>query len=408
MQIRSINAPSRMAATILAVACGSGDAGSRGAVVHDSAGVTIIESAAPAWRAGAGWTVDTVPVLEIGTVMGDSLYEFGSVMGALRLDDGRIVVADDRAKQLRFYSPQGKFLIAVGRQGGGPGEFGALGGVFAWRGDSIAVFDYGLRRVSLHDANAGFGRNLEFRTIPGYWVQGVLQDSLFLLRSFGSGRPPLEVPGIYWDSTDLILAGPDGQADTLGRFPQRMVAGSAGRDLRTLLGNPDFVQLAPVLSASVAKGGIATGTGESFQIDMYDAGGHLIRRIRRAWSPERVTADFLENYKNARMTYLLNLSRSADATRLRERIDNLMYLETLPAFLGIDVDDDGYLWASEYRTPWQAPGQWTVFDSAGTWLGEVRQPPFNQVFQIGRDFVLALRLDDVGAQYIRLYRVNRR
>jgi len=379
----------------------------RGAITGDSAGVTIVVNASPAWPRGQAWTVDAMPVLDLGTAMGDSLYEFGSVMGALRLTDGRIVVADDRAKQLRVYSPEGAFLQAVGRRGRGPGEFDALGGVYAWRADSIAAFDYSLRRVTLYSTQLAFGRALEFRNTPGYWVQGVVQDSLLLLRSFGSAQMPLEVPGTYWDSTWLILVGPAGQTDTIGRFPQRKVAGAVGRDLRTLLSNPDFVQLAPVLSATAARTHIVIGTGESFSIDLYDTAGSLVRGIRRTWKPESVDGRYIQDYKQKRVEFLLNVTPNADATSLRERVDRLMYLDTKPAFLGIFADPDGGLWVSSYRMPWQEPGYWSVFDSAGTWLGDVQQPRFDQVFQIGRDFVLTLSFDDAGAQHVRVHRLNR-
>lgn len=100
-------------------ACGAGDRAASGAAVRDSAGVTIVESAAPRWREGEGWRVVPEPAVEIGAVEGEEAYQLHRVAGALRLGDGRIVVANGGTSELRYYGPDGRHRHTAGGEGEG-------------------------------------------------------------------------------------------------------------------------------------------------------------------------------------------------------------------------------------------------------------------------------------------------
>jgi hypothetical protein len=63
--------------------------------------------------AGEAWVVEEEPSLEIGTQDGAAEYIFFRVAGALRLDDGRVVIADGFSNQVRFYSEAGEFLTVT-------------------------------------------------------------------------------------------------------------------------------------------------------------------------------------------------------------------------------------------------------------------------------------------------------
>jgi hypothetical protein len=89
---------------------------------RDSAGVTIFESAVPAWASGEGWTVDPEPLLDLSTTGTGEAHEFYRVQAEIRLADGSIVVGLS-AGDIRIFSASGSFLGAVGGRGEGPGEF---------------------------------------------------------------------------------------------------------------------------------------------------------------------------------------------------------------------------------------------------------------------------------------------
>ena len=137
-----------VSAAFLAVACG-GEAGSGGgSTVRDSSGIAIVESRGGSWQSGEEWTVAAEPSLVIGVLEGDPEYQLFDVGGAMRLDDGRIVIANAGSLQLRFYDESGAFLHAVGGQGDGPGEFQDIGWLAPLGSDTLATYDYRARRIS--------------------------------------------------------------------------------------------------------------------------------------------------------------------------------------------------------------------------------------------------------------------
>lgn len=93
-------------AVVLVVACvpGCGDGASTG------------EPAAPVREA----RVD----LEIGSADGSGPDVFGRVGGLLELADGRIVVSDMLANEIRVFGKDGEHLFSFGREGDGPGDLG--------------------------------------------------------------------------------------------------------------------------------------------------------------------------------------------------------------------------------------------------------------------------------------------
>jgi hypothetical protein len=68
------------------------------------------------------------------------------------------------------------------------------------------------------------------------------------------------------------------------------------------------------------------------------------------------------------------------------------------------TDDAGNLWVQEYGlTQDDRPLDWSVFDRAGRFLGEVEMPAGFGVHQIGDDFVLGRWTDELEVEYILMY-----
>ena len=113
-----------LATMIVAVAC-SGES-SLPPVVSDSAGVTIVENFGPTWSRNEAWSVSVAPTLSIGDAAQGEDYAFERVVGALRLSDGTIVVANRATQELRWYDASGSFQLSVGRTGTGGVTFSNL------------------------------------------------------------------------------------------------------------------------------------------------------------------------------------------------------------------------------------------------------------------------------------------
>jgi hypothetical protein len=101
-------------------------------------GLCVLPAASHA-GAQTAWVVDPKPITTIKGADAAVGQELLQVSGALRLDDGRIVVANGKPVELRIYGSSGAFLTRIGRRGGGPGEFGYNVELISAAGDSIVA-----------------------------------------------------------------------------------------------------------------------------------------------------------------------------------------------------------------------------------------------------------------------------
>ena len=85
----------------------------------------------------ASWTLSEEPIVVVGGADEREGYLLHQVIGATRLGDGRIVIANGSTLQLRYYDPQGNHLFDAGGEGEGPGEFQTLDHFIRLPGDSV-------------------------------------------------------------------------------------------------------------------------------------------------------------------------------------------------------------------------------------------------------------------------------
>jgi hypothetical protein len=102
-----------------------------GPAIADSAGIQIVTSRAPAWGDRAAWKLAGSAALTLGGLAGDSALDFIGIVGARRLGDGGLVVANGGtgscAGSRLPESTCGR--LAAGRAT--PGKFAALSSLYA-------------------------------------------------------------------------------------------------------------------------------------------------------------------------------------------------------------------------------------------------------------------------------------
>lgn len=172
--------------------CG-GPADETGFTVRDSAGVEIVTNVEPAWN--TPWRVSAEPQLTLGAEEGEPAQEFTWILQALRLDDGRIVVADQQSMEIRYFENTGAFVRSVGGRGGGPGEFARLEAIARLPDDSL--FAYGQWQATIFDPQGEFVRSFAVEPPETYMPmgpQGLFADGSFLMTRTGyriaDGRGP--------------------------------------------------------------------------------------------------------------------------------------------------------------------------------------------------------------------------
>lgn len=153
----------------------------------------------------AHWQVDSAPLLVIGRDDGDAASELGVANSAVRLADGRIVVANSGTSELRFFDSTGRALASRGREGDGPGEYRGIMAVYPRGNDSLVVYANGQRRFSVLDDSGTYRRTMDLASLPGTpfpwddwvaastWVRGVRDLALRpCVREVLAGLPPAD------------------------------------------------------------------------------------------------------------------------------------------------------------------------------------------------------------------------
>ncbi|NIM51473.1 MAG: hypothetical protein GTN78_04365 [Gemmatimonadales bacterium] len=158
--------------------------------------------------------VSDEPLVEIGVLDGDPNYQLFRVVGALRLSDGRLVVANSGTNELRFYDSSGRYLRSSGRKGGGPGEFEGLSWLGASGADSLLAYDWPGRQISVFDAAGEYARASVLPALshapPSHINPVSLSDGSLLVgaqRFFGSGSL---TTGVYEDTIFHLLFDTEG------------------------------------------------------------------------------------------------------------------------------------------------------------------------------------------------------
>jgi hypothetical protein len=402
-----------LGATFILNNCGGGAPMQSTATVRDSAGITIVENeAGGGWPEGEGWRLSDGPVLDIGVFEGDEVYQLFSATDALRLSDGRIVVANAGTHELRFYAADGSHIQSVGRQGGGPGEFQRISRLDRLAGDTIAVWDMAAVRLTFFAPDGKFVRSVSPALIDQDFGQyhGTFGDGSFVL------RPDFVVSSLAsGDGLRRDTAAYSRYDGTGGAFLDT-IAVTAGTEVLVQPSEDGMISVSSMPFARephlVVHGDHAYfGVSDRFEIRVVDSEGVIRRIIRLDADLTPVTDADVRRYAEANAARRLPPRERDDSGAVRAMVQTMLGQprpETFPMFNALVVDDIGVLWVRELGRPGsEAPEHWVVFDTAGRLLGTVQVPRRFQVFQIGPDFVLGRARDDLDIEHIRLFELIR-
>ena len=368
-------------------------------VARDSAGIRITENVRSGDLPDPVWQLGEAPILDLTQTGVGPEHEFYRVLSGIKLDNGRIVIGNNGSNQLKVYTGEGEFLLSIGREGEGPGEFKQLDWVSRYRGDSIFAYDYGLGRWSIFSGEGEFGRSARVTTPGGQRVE--------IAQPFSSGSvlgmrvmPPSnligrDLVGMIQDEVSLMRFSPEGDYEN-------PVATLPGPELWLPPRPPDqthFTYLPALFGywpyLAVGDDLVFMGTDRGFEVAACSEEGDL-RRLIRIPGPERqLTGDKVDEF--------LERVREELFPGLAVGLSQRPQPDSYPWFSKIMVDAEGNIWVSEYVQLSFDPQEWTVFDSDGSLVGDIEIPRRFMIFDIGSDYVLGRSLDDLDVEHIHLY-----
>lgn len=366
-------------------------------------------------RSDHGWETLDVPTFrpapEPQVVIGDRgdspEYRLHLPTGALRLSDGRIVVANSQSRQLRFYGADGEHHYSVGREGEGPGEFGGPVGLHRDVGDTVMAWDRRQRRVT---RVAPDGSVVEVMTVPIDTEDLNMAPDAFMsiqdVHPMNSGAlvasvrasPALGRPGqtdLVHETRPVAIYQPEPDEITLlGPFPSQVWF----RYDRVVESLPFTPRLVVAAGREVAY----VGTQESDTILRFTDRGEPMAPFMVPLSKRPVTPEDAQ--------FVLGGSIERTVPELRERrqeVHDAMTLpDSMPAYDRIRVDAVDRLWVRRAEGADRARRRWVILGPDGAPEARVLIPEELELFDAGPDHVLVHATGEFDIDLIQLHRLE--
>jgi len=321
-------------------------------------------------------------------------YTFARI-SQLAVDRARnVYVLDTGDKAVKVYDAEGRFVVRMGREGSGPGEFLVLGGLEVTESE-VRVTDARQSRMSRFDHR---GRHLE--TGPLVVPQGMNIGSIGPLRGGGRLLRTLYRASIGSESHDpyvhILFAGPgDSAPDTLLSFEPAIV-------LWYTPGGP-----APWggVATQLGDGGAHAVAGDSViaLVDGYTGALELRTVTGTGLGPARIMDLAVRGQPFPRRT-LESIRDSLRVAHKNTRIDVMAPAQQSAISGQCFFDDSGRLWV-EKAVVAGASRQWLRIDIRSSAIVAVTVPSQLGVRAVRDDRLYGIWTDELDVQTVRVYQV---
>lgn len=361
------------------------------------------------------WITGDEPLVSVGGHAPTAAESLDRVVGATRMADGRLAIANQGTTTVKLFGPDGAYLGEFGGEGSGPGEMRYIFSLARMEGDTLAVlsaspgltsFDSDgqlidaerrdLMSVPAHPCRHGEGT--AWKPLAGGQLLRVLQDNLGLPGC--AARPD----GVWRMSALVGIPHDDGvRFDTIALMPGTERVGNNYRVFgHSLLVAPGTDRL--YLGATDA--GTILGVDYEGAVEVELPGPFPARPI-----PDEL-----------KLTDPFEYPIPGGGTRMSPGYTN--YPDSFPRYGRLLVDSEQLLWVMEYpelsgpinswrlaesfgEPPTVGPIRWRVLGRDGTPVAEVETPAAVFVLEIGQDYLLGLHRDEFGVESVRVYELTR-
>lgn len=363
----------------------------------------------------------TVPTVRLAKPDATFAEPFSQIVGFREIANGRAIISDLLEENVALLDFAGGEITSIGRQGGGPGEFGSPGPLLALPGDTTLMNDFGNRRALVIGPNGQVVTTLPLREMGASvlnprWAdaRGRLygQPPLMLSGSPGGGAPeiPDSTPLVRWDrSTDWVdtvmmlpnpLAGGGGAVMMVRATGSARTGGPVSRGGRQKAFHPaDAWAVGP-------DGRIAVARAENYHVEWVDAAGRKTVGPTIPYDRMRVTKADQDAWIQNRTTgtrMMVNGRRMSPPPIDPKDVD---WAEFKPPFMtgGVMVTPEGELWVRVSQPAGAKGDLYDVFDNRGQRLRQVRFPEGRRLVGFGKGTLYAVHKDADDLEWLERYR----
>jgi len=308
--------------------------------------------------------------LSLGEVEGDENYMFGNGIAFNTDDEGKFYVSDYDNHRILKYDTEGKYLLTIGREGQGPGEFQSLSAARFDKDNNFYITDARNRRISFFDKDGKYLKQIRMTEIhvnPFINSKGFILANKFNISEEGNNQKRTSIYGLFDDKFNLVVELYKDETE----FP--LPTGVDASSMAEYIGKV-FSLLAfrpQVITALANNDSIYLGYPDKYEINVYSHEGKPVRKITREYSPIPVN-------KKDKEIFVKTASESFPVPPFTEDIKNkalqkIKYPKYKPAYQSFTLMDNGWLAVivdsieDEYTL-------FDIFDKEGKYIAHFKTP----------------------------------
>lgn len=303
--------------------------------------------------------------LSIGLIEGDENYMFSGTICFNTDGDGNFYVSDMETLRIQKYSPEGKYLLTIGRKGQGPGEFRSLSVVRFDKDDNLYICDVTGRKISFFSKKGEFLKQIN---MPGAY-ENLYINSKGLMVSSKYEQVPADNALTMFSTYELFNEEFTPLAE-LHKIKREIAL--PGRDLSSraqIMANMiNLLVYQPQEFLTLARNDfIYLGHPEKYEINIFSPEGKLVKKITRDYEPVPVVKKDIKNFEE-------DISQEEDFISapedFRKKVFQLIkYPRYKPAYQSFTLTESGFNQSfTLMENGWMAlivdsvKGEYTIFD----------------------------------------------
>ena len=364
-------------------------------------GASVVD--AQSSRSGAGsivrWSVGATPVFDSRASDQSDSALLLRPRGATRLPDGTVVVADDGAKNVKFFARDGRFVRSAGREGAGPGEYQLTQLVGACGSENILLYDGASQRLTTitQDGKLASTRLVLIdepaRRVPQSVSCSASKMLVILTQSSG---PIPEGDVAFRSDAELRIQSIQGS-------PSHVLTKVPGPERHRFGNNAGPRPLGKRTLLAVGGDRIYIGTGDAPSIQVLTFEGTRLPDLRLPFRQERITSAAIRAY----IERLIALNPRRSSALIRADYETVDYPEFFPLHGELLVDSEHLLWVEQYRQPGEDRSRWVIIDSFGRQEADIVLPATFRLLEVGAEYVLGTWSDEDDVLHVRMLQLFR-